>query len=135
VLTVESPALPGREFSARVKFIGAAVSAANRTLPLVCELDNPERLFKPGMFVWVTVPPAKPRTVLAVSPASLLHHDGKAFVFVAEGPETFRRVDVEVGAETTRWVEITAGLTAGQAVVDAGAFYLKSELLLEREVE
>ena len=45
----------------------------------------------------------------------------------------FQRVDVDTGIETPDWVEVTRGLTEGAPVVDHGAFYLKSELLLEEE--
>jgi hypothetical protein len=42
-------------------------------------------------------------------------------------------VDVKVGLETNEQIEIVSGLSAGDSVVDRGAFFLKSELLLERE--
>jgi hypothetical protein len=44
-------------------------------------------------------------------------------------------VDVEVGLETPDWTEIRSGLSEGTQVVGRGAFYLKSELLLEGESE
>jgi cobalt-zinc-cadmium efflux system membrane fusion protein len=113
-----------------VQYVGAKVSEDTRSVPLVAQLDNDEHLFKPGMFVWVSVPVEKPRETLAVRPAAVVHHEGQAFVFVPEGPETYRRVDVVTGLETSDWIEIQSGLEAGQAVVERGAALLKSELLL-----
>jgi RND family efflux transporter MFP subunit len=132
---VESQALPGQPRTAKVKFVGISVSSESLSVPLVAELDNAEQFFKPGMFVWVTVPMTEERTALAVPPASVQRHEGRAFVFIAEDELTFRKVDVRTGLETTQWIEITEGLRAGQSVADAGAFYLKSELFLEREAE
>jgi multidrug efflux pump subunit AcrA (membrane-fusion protein) len=85
--------------------------------------------------VWVSVPLGGPRNVLAVPASAIVEHEQTRFVFVAEGLDTFRRVDVFTGLETPDWVEIKSGLDAGQNVVDAGTFALKSELLLERETE
>jgi multidrug efflux pump subunit AcrA (membrane-fusion protein) len=87
------------------------------------------------MFVWVSVPMGQPRRVLAVPVTSIVQHEQTKFVFVADGPDTFRRVDVTTGLETPNWVEIKDGLKDGEKVVDAGTFALKSELLLERESE
>jgi hypothetical protein len=83
------------------------------------------------MFAWVSLPMEAPRQGLAVSPASIQRHESQAFVFVEQGEREFRRVDVTTGLETPEYVEILAGLTEGQMIVDGGAFYLKSELLLE----
>jgi multidrug efflux pump subunit AcrA (membrane-fusion protein) len=77
----------------------------------------------------------QPRRVLAVPASSIVQHEQTRFVFVADGPDTFRRVDVITGLETPDWIEIKDGLKAGQDVVDAGTFALKSELLLERETD
>jgi RND family efflux transporter MFP subunit len=132
-VVVTAPALPDQEFSARVKFVGGAVSAENRTIPLVAELENAGHVLRPGMFVWVAVPVETHRTSLAVPSAALLRHEERTFVFTAEDAQTFRPVDVQIGLESPDWVEIQNGLVPGQSVVVQGAFYLKSELLLESE--
>lgn len=132
---VSVPALPGEQFEARVSYVGAEVSPETRAIPLVAELDNRQGRFRPGMFAWVSLPMEAPRRALAVPPSAIQRHESKAFVFVQEGERRFRRANVEVGLETPDYVEIVSGLTEGQRVVDHGAFYLKSELLLEQEEE
>ncbi len=134
-LLVRAPSLKEGKAVARVKFTEGRISPETRTVSLVGELENPLGQFRPGMFVWVSVAVEKPRPVLAVPAGAILRHEQVSFVFVAEGPEAFRRVDVTPGLETPDYVEIKSGLTAGQQVVDQGAFYLKSELLLEREAD
>jgi multidrug efflux pump subunit AcrA (membrane-fusion protein) len=118
-----------------VKFTEGVVSTETRAVTLVGELDNRERLYRPGMFVWVSVAVTLPRRVLAAPASAVMRHELGAFVFVAEGADTFRRANVTLGLETPEYVEITSGLQEGQSVVDQGAFYLKSELLLEHEAE
>jgi len=85
------------------------------------------------MFVWVEVPLAEGKKALVVPAGAIMRHDDQPFVFVAEGNNTFRRVDVQIGLETGEAVEILSGLKAGDKVIDQGAFVLKSEMLLERE--
>jgi cobalt-zinc-cadmium efflux system membrane fusion protein len=62
-----------------------------------------------------------------------MRHENRPFVFSPAGERHFRRVDVQIGLETSDYVEIKSGLAAGDPIVDRGAFFLKSELLLERE--
>jgi cobalt-zinc-cadmium efflux system membrane fusion protein len=87
------------------------------------------------MFVWVDLPQGELRETLAVPASAVMQHDGKSFVFVSDGQERFRRVDVTTGIESGDSLEILSGLAAGQQVVSRGAFVLKSELLLEKEAE
>jgi cobalt-zinc-cadmium efflux system membrane fusion protein len=134
-LAVRLPALNDEELAAKVRFIGARVDPHTRSVPLVAELTNEHSRLKPGMFAWVEVPLAQPREVLVVPAGAIMRHENQPFVFVPAGPDEFRRVDVAVGLETRGGVEILAGLESGQQVVDRGAFYLKSELLLERDEE
>ena len=127
------PAIPGETFSAKVSFVGAEVSPSTRAVSLVAELDNNQGRFRPGMFAWVDLPMEPLRKGFVVPPSAIQRHDSAAFAFVVEGDNHFRRVDVVTGIETPEFVEITQGLSAGQKVVDRGAFFLKSELLLEQE--
>jgi cobalt-zinc-cadmium efflux system membrane fusion protein len=132
-VTITSPALPGQEFTARVHHWGASVSPVTHAVPLVAELTNESRQFKPGMFVWVSIAheSVEPRTTIPTD--AVVRNGGETFVFVPISGSMFRRVNVETGQETSNWVEITNGLAPGDAVVTKGAFFLKSELLLERE--
>jgi cobalt-zinc-cadmium efflux system membrane fusion protein len=133
ILSIRVPALKEAAFEAKVRYVGSQVSPDTHSVPLVADLDNSQGRFKPGMFVWVEVPLAGGKEALVVPRGAIMRHEGEPFVFVPEGNNSFRRVDVETGLETSTGVEILTGLRAGDRVVDQGAFVLKSELLLERE--
>ena len=132
-LTIRVPALAEAKFKAKVRYVGSQVSPESRSVPLVAEIANEQGKFKPGMFVWVDVPLAVGKQALAVPVGAIMRHEDQPFVFVPEGNDTFRRVDVQTGLETGEAVEILSGLKAGDKVIDQGAFVLKSEMLLERE--
>jgi RND family efflux transporter MFP subunit len=133
-LQVNVPALAERSsLTAKVLFVGAQVSPDTRSVPLVAELPNADGRLKPGMFVWVQVPLDPPHDALVVPAGAINWHENQPFVFVAAGERKFRRVDVQLGLETNDRVEVVSGLQAGDTIVVRGAFYLKSELLLERE--
>jgi len=117
---------------ATLNHVAATVDPASRSVPIVADLTNDDAHYKPGMFVWVALPQGRAREVLAVPAAAVMRHEGRAFVFVPDA-DGFRRVDIDTGIESDDFVEVTRGLTAGQQVVDRGAFLLKSELLLEDE--
>lgn len=135
ILRVSVPAFPRQEFPAQLCFIGPEISPTTRAISLVASIDNSSGQFRPGMFAWVSVPVASARKGLVVPLSAIQHHEGETFVFVSDGTNRFRRVNVETGMATTDYVEIEQGLSEGTEVVDRGAFYIKSELLLEQEAE
>ena len=127
------PALGEDKITGKLRFIGAQVNAETRAVPLIAEIDNSAGRLKPGMFAWIDVPVSKTREALTVARGAVVRHDELPFVFTPAGDGEFARVDVQVGLETPEFCEITRGLTVDQKVVERGAFYLKSELLLEHE--
>ena len=129
------PGADVHETTAIVNHVGATVETESRSVPLVAELTNNDAHYKPGMFVWVDLPQGNPREALAVPVSSVMKHEGKSFVFVPDGSDRFRRVDVTTGIDSDDHIEVTSGLSVGQQVVSQGAFVLKSELLLEKESE
>ncbi len=129
------PAMPDEALNATVSFVGPEVSPDTRAISLIGELDNPDGRLRPGMFAWVELPIESPRKALVVPPSAIQRHESETFVFVPVGENRYRRVAVLIGMETPDYVEIEHGLSAGQQVVDRGAFHLKSEFLLEQEEE
>jgi cobalt-zinc-cadmium efflux system membrane fusion protein len=132
-LSIRVPALAGETLQANVRWVGSQVEAVKRSVPLVAELSNADGRLKPGMFVWAVIPLEKPHEALVIPAGAIMRHENQPFVFVPDGERRFRRVDVSLGIETTDTIEILSGVSAGDTVVDQGAFFLKSELLLERE--
>jgi membrane fusion protein, heavy metal efflux system len=132
-LDLRVPALKNEVLTTKIRWVGAQVEALKRAVPLTAGLPNSDNRLKPGMFAWALIPLDKPHEALVVPAGAIMRHENQAFVFVPDGERRFRRVDVEVGLEQNERIEIVSGLSAGDSVVDRGAFFLKSELLLERE--
>ena len=134
-LRVTVPALTDEPLEANVEYIGREVSPDTNAIPIVAVIDNAAGRLRPGLFVRVAVPVGVKADVLTVQTRAVLQHEGKSFVFVADGDNQFRRVDVETGDDGDDRIEIVRGLEADDQVVTHGAFILKSELLLESEGE
>lgn len=116
---------PARE--AEVFYTGDVVDKDTRAVALTAAVPNPDRALKPGMFVEVEL--TRPGGTVVQIPESAVQRQGtQAFVFVHVGGDEFRRVDVKLGRSSGGNVEVVAGLQAGQPVVVAGGFVLKSEL-------
>jgi multidrug efflux pump subunit AcrA (membrane-fusion protein) len=127
------PAIPDRTWPGEVVFVGRAQSTQTRAIPITVRVDNADGRLRPGMFARVALPAGEPRTALAV-PASAIQQDRQqAFVFVEESPGDYVRADIRPGVTDGKFVELLSGPEAGRRVVASGAFFLKSELLLEPE--
>ena len=135
MLSVTVPALENRKLPASVHYIGREVTVDSNSIPMIATIDNAEGWLRPGMFVRVSIPVGAPRRAVAVNSEAIVQHDEKKFVFIETGERVFERVDIVTGLDSNEWVEVKAGLSIGQKVVDRGAFLLKSELLLEGESE
>jgi len=132
-LNVAAPAIPGREWTAEVYYIGREVESQTNSVPVVATISNQEGLLRPGQFVRIETPLGAAREVLAAPSSAVVQHDGQSFVFVPVSDERFERVNVVVGETIDGWTEVVSGLRAGEQVVSQGAFALKSELLLTGE--
>jgi cobalt-zinc-cadmium efflux system membrane fusion protein len=112
-----------------VKYPGDLVDKDTRAVMLRANAANPDRRLKPGMFIDVQLSKGAGTPVIQV-PASAVQRTGtETFVFVQQGEDQFRRVDVALGRQAGNMVEITAGLHVGERVATQGGFALKSEML------
>jgi cobalt-zinc-cadmium efflux system membrane fusion protein len=134
-VTVTGPTIGEKPLTAKVHYVGREVSSSTNAVAIVATIDNAQGKLRPGQFVQVRVPVAAVREVLAVPESSIVTHEGQAFVFVQESPNTFRRANVITGVAADGHVEILDGLDGGAILVTSGAFPLKSELLLGQLAE
>jgi cobalt-zinc-cadmium efflux system membrane fusion protein len=79
------------------------------------------------MYAKVALDVSGRRPALMINQAAVQESDGKTIVFVARGNNQFERRVVTTGIRQGELVEITSGLSAGERVVTAGSFQLKSE--------
>jgi RND family efflux transporter MFP subunit len=126
-LTFTSDALPGRIFSGKVMFINPVVTETDRSLKVIAEVENGREELKGGLFAKGRILTGRRASVLRIPRPALVTLDvaaKKGEVFVVDGP-TARRKSVQTGTVMGDFMEITAGLAAGDTVVVRGGFNLR----------
>jgi cobalt-zinc-cadmium efflux system membrane fusion protein len=123
-------AFPGREYTANVGHVGQRVDATSRTIPVRLELDNRERLLRPGMSASASLPLGGPGAAITTVPAAALQRlEGGWVAFLPTDTRgEFERREVGRGRTLGGEVEVLSGLKAGELVVVEGAFLLKAEV-------
>ncbi len=129
---VRVDAYPERVFNGRVTYVADIIDPQTRSAKARVVVANPGAALKLDMFARVAVPTADARDALLVPVAAVQTIDNQPVVFVKTGETRFERRTVEPGATAGEYVEIRSGVAAGDAVVGAGSFHLKTALLRER---
>jgi cobalt-zinc-cadmium efflux system membrane fusion protein len=78
------------------------------------------------MFATVRLPTTFRKTAVAVPEAALQQLESKPVVFVRRTATQFEVRPVQIGRTVDGQVEIVSGLRAGEPIVVAGSFHLKS---------
>lgn len=120
-MTVEarSVAFRDRVFEGVVTAVSTRVDVTTRTFTVRAELDNPERLLRPGMLL-TTRMPLDPAERLAIPEGAVVVTADQHFVFVVNDDSEIRRQQVRVGRRQPGWVEVLEGLSSGERVVSDG---------------
>ncbi len=133
-VSLTAAAYPGQTFEARVIYVGEEVDPSTRTVSLLAELPNPDGQLRPGMFVRIRLGSPETRAALTVPAGAVIEIEGKQGVFrPGKEPRSFVFAPVVAGPEAAGRRPIESGLAEGDPVVVAGAFTLKSELILQNE--
>jgi cobalt-zinc-cadmium efflux system membrane fusion protein len=114
---------------------GAVVQLAHslhdrtRTRAIRMEIDNQDDLLHPGEFVRVEFRLGTDKEVLAVPASAIVTLRESPAVFRMTAGDELHAVLVETGRIDGGWVEIRAGISAGDEIAIEGVFALKAELL------
>ncbi|HYD81640.1 MAG TPA: efflux RND transporter periplasmic adaptor subunit [Paucimonas sp.] len=110
-----------------ISYVGALLGEQTRTAKARITLANPQRAWRPGLFVNVEVRSNEADVPVAVSTDAIHTVDDKPTVFV-QIPGGFMPTPVALGRSDGKRIEIAKGMKAGMQYAGPGSFILKSEL-------
>lgn len=129
-LEVRSDAYPDRSFTATVTSVSTRIDPATRSVTTVAEIDNRDRLLRPGMFMTVRVQLSVNPSALLVPEQALVPQSTRQFVYLVADGRAVRR-EVTLGTRLRGEVQILSGLAAGDAVVVEGTQRLRDGVPVE----
>lgn len=130
---VHVAAYPDQVFQGIVSYVGDVIDIATRTMAVRLVLDNSDGHLKPEMFATVRVSSEQVSDVLVVPEAAIQHDRDRIFVFVQKESSVYEARTIKLGEKNGIVAEVLEGLQEGEAVVNEGAFTLKSELLKPKD--
>lgn len=116
----------GDDGDSRLLTIGQTVNPETRTVPVIYEVKNPLNRLRDGMFVEITIDTTGANKVLSVPKSAVITEQGKTFVFVFLGGETFEKRVVVLGVEGLDFYEVKSGLKTNERVVTEGVYQLRT---------
>ena len=133
-VTVE--AWPGRSWAGTVTYLRDAVDPDSRTVRARIEVANPDGALRPEMFATVQLldphhDDAAADQVLAVPDAAIQRGADGPVLYVQTAPGVYEQRAVRLGHRSGGFAEVLSGLQAGEQVVVAGSFLLKTEVSRE----
>ncbi|PIG07347.1 efflux RND transporter periplasmic adaptor subunit [Comamonas sp. 26] len=111
-----------------VAYVGALIGQETRTAPARITLDNPDGIWRPGLFVNVDLTASSQKAAVTVNSAAIQKIEGEKTVVFVPVQGGFKAQSVKLGKADSRNTEVLQGLSAGQSYVVGGSFVLKSEL-------
>lgn len=113
--------------TAKVRFVNPVLDKETRSARVVAEIDNPDRIWRPGAFVTAAIA-VEERAVPVVVPMTAVQSvAGRKAVFVRTA-DGFRKRDVVLGQRDGASVEVVSVLKPGERVATSNSFSLKAEL-------
>jgi cobalt-zinc-cadmium efflux system membrane fusion protein len=113
--------------SGKITYVGSLLGEQTRTAKARVALANPERAWRPGLFVNVEVQAGQADVAVTVAVDALQTVEDKPTLFVkTKGGFLVRHI--VTGRSDGRLVEVLQGLKAGEQYATAGSFVLKAEL-------
>lgn len=112
---------------ARLIYVSPIVGEETITAKAVAELDNPQGIWRPGVFVKVNIATEEASLPIVIPNDAIQNSEGRDFAFVVM-PEGFEKRFIKVGLCDSENSEVLSGLNAGEQYVANKTFLLKAEL-------
>ncbi|RTQ37514.1 efflux RND transporter periplasmic adaptor subunit [Variovorax gossypii] len=110
----------------KVSYVGSLIGAQTRTATARVTLTNPERIWRPGLFVNVELVASETEAPVTVAADAVQTVEDKPTVFLRV-PGGFLPQHVQTGRSDGKRIEIVGGLKPGAAYAASGSFVVKSQ--------
>jgi len=110
----------------KVSYVGSLIGAQTRTATARVTLTNPDRIWRPGLFVNVELVASETEAPVTVAADAVQTVEDKPTVFLRV-PGGFLPQHVQTGRSDGKRVEIVGGLKPGAAYAASGSFVVKSQ--------
>jgi len=122
--------IPGSVFAGEVDYVYPILDAKTRTLRVRLRFENHGEKLKPNMYARVSIFGRLRPRALSIPRQALIRGAESDRVVVSLGEGRFEVHEVLTGMESGEWVEIVAGISAGDRVVTSAQFLIDSEASL-----
>ena len=112
--------------SGKVSYVGSLIGAQTRTATARVTVTNPQRIWRPGLFVNVELVSSEAEAPVTVSADAVQTVEEKPTVFL-KVPGGFMPQQVQTGRSDGKRIEIVSGLEPGAAHAASGSFVVKSQ--------
>jgi RND family efflux transporter MFP subunit len=127
-LVVTADAIPGITFKAVVKKISGAVDLTTRTMQVEIDIENPDKMLKPGMFANITMIMDRKENVLTLPNQIVLDDDKGNFVYLLKSDSTVEKRYVKIGIKQDTKFEILSGITENDPLIFVGQSLVKDKM-------
>ena len=117
----------GLEAKGKLSYLGALIDEKTRTVTGRVVISNKKRLWRPGMYVTVSLIKDSRKVLLAVSPDAIQTIRDWSVVFIKVGDQYEAR-PLELGENDGTRVEVLSGLALGDEYVHKNSFAVKAEI-------
>ncbi|MBI4711590.1 MAG: efflux RND transporter periplasmic adaptor subunit [Candidatus Omnitrophica bacterium] len=131
---IDVPAISDKKFQGIVRSLDSVVDPVTRSIRVRAQLENPDGVLKPGMFVNATLRSSLGEQV-AVPEEAVFATGEKNIVFVVKENNVFEPREVALGAKADHFYQIKSGLQEGEQVVTSGNFLIDSESRLKAALQ
>lgn len=134
--TVELPYAPGTPLEGRITYVYPYLAGETRTVKVRIEVRHPRgRLaLKPDMYATVTIRSPIVREAVAIPEQAIIRTGERSVGIVALDGGWFEPRDLKLGVTADGYVEVLAGLRAGDRLVTSSQFLIDSESNLRSAV-
>jgi cobalt-zinc-cadmium efflux system membrane fusion protein len=123
-LSANLAAWPGRNLTGTVGFISSVIDPTTHRLVIGARVKNPDGLLKPNMLATLTIEGGTANTAPAVPVNGIIYDGDQAHVWVVGPGRKLAPRTVTLGRTNDGFVEIKAGLKAGERVATAGGLFI-----------
>ena len=118
----------GTDIKGHISYVAPIGSSDTQTALARIVLANADGRLRPGLFVTARLVLAKRHVAVAVRSGAVQTLENKTVVFVREDKDKIEARPVELGESDARFVEIRAGMSAGESYVAENSFVVKAEM-------